>query len=126
MSDKDKKSQSLFHRLGGEPAVLLAVNTFYDKVSKDADVGHFFTDLDLDALAKKQVAFMSMAFGGPVDKDIRGLREAHANLNLTHHHFDVVATHLSSTLSEIGVPADLEKEVMAIVETTRSDVLNLK
>lgn len=123
MAKTEIKKDSLFHRIGGESAILLAVNTFYDKASQDPDVGHFFTDLDLDKLAKKQVAFMSMAFDGPVDNDVRDLSEAHADLNLTDHHFDVVARLLSTTLVEIGVPSDLHDEVMVIIEGTRDAVL---
>lgn len=123
MMDKDISKDSLFHRIGGEDSILLAVNTFYNKASKDPDVGHFFTDLDLDKLAKKQVAFMSMAFDGPVGSDVRGLAEAHADLNLTDHHFDVVAQLLSDTLFEIGVPTDLHDEVMVIIGGTRDAVL---
>ena len=115
--------ETLYKRLGGEPAILLAVNTFYGKLSKDDDVSHFFKNLDLDKLAKKQVAFMSMAFDGPVDKDVRDLTEAHKGLNLTDHHFDVVAGHLADTLKEIGVTPDLQKEVLDIVEGTRDAVL---
>ncbi len=118
-----KENASLFNRIGGERAILLAVNTFHEKVSKDADVGHFFTDLDLDKLAKKQVAFMSMAFGGPVSDDVRGLAESHADLDLTDHHFDIVVKHLSDTLVEIGVAPDLHDEAIAIVESTRNAVL---
>ena len=40
--EKPIKEDSLFNRIGGEGAILLAVNTFYDKASKDPDVGHFF------------------------------------------------------------------------------------
>ncbi|WP_281649019.1 group 1 truncated hemoglobin [Parendozoicomonas sp. Alg238-R29] len=123
MSQGSDKKQTLFHRIGGEPAVLLAVNTFYERVSRDPEVGYFFTDLDLDKLAKKQVAFMSMAFEGPVDADVRGLAEAHANLSITDHHFDVVAQHLGETLTDIGVSSELQTEVMDIVEGARGAVL---
>ncbi len=119
----NNNKDSLFQRIGGEPAILLAVNVFYEKLSTDDDVSHFFENLDLDKLAKKQASFMSMAFGGPVDNDVRDLTEAHANLNLTDHHFDVVAGHLADTLKEIGVAPDLQEEVLNIVEGTRDAVL---
>ena len=66
---------------------------------------------------------MSMAFDGPIDNDVRSLEDAHAGLNLTDHHFNVVARHLADTLAEIGVDHSLQKEVMDIVEGTRDAVL---
>ncbi len=39
-------------------------------------------------------------------------------------HFDLTAKHLESAMRELRVPEDLISEAMAIVETTRNDVLN--
>ena len=68
-----------------------------------------------------------MAFGGPVKYDGKDLRQAHAHLvarGLNDSHFDAVAGHLQSTLKELGVANDLIAEVMALVGSTRNDVLN--
>jgi len=43
---------------------------------------------------------------------------------LTDVHFDAVAGHLKATLTEMGVQADLIEEALAIVGTTRVEVLN--
>ncbi|GAA4651037.1 hypothetical protein GCM10023116_33200 [Kistimonas scapharcae] len=117
---------SLYERLGGDKAILLAVSVFYDKVADDPVIGHYFSALDMDKLARKQAAFMSTAFGGPLDDDVRGLREAHAGLGITDEEFDIVVRYLSETLTEIGVEDALKNEVMGIVSTTRSDVVEIQ
>ena len=69
---------------------------------------------------------MAWAFGGPDRYKGRDLRSAHAPLvarGLTDVHFDAVATHLASTLRELGVADALIDEALAIVATTRNDVL---
>jgi hemoglobin len=119
---------SLYDRLGGEIAIMAAVDLFYDKVLADPLTRPFFEGIDMAAQARKQVAFMTYAFGGPVAQRGRDLRAAHAHLvrdqGLGDHHFDAVATHLSSTLDELGIDPSLKNEVLSIVGGTRSEVLD--
>jgi hemoglobin len=79
------------------------------------------------AQIKKQVAFMSWAFGGPVEYRGRDLTAAHAHLvkakGLNDTHFDAVAGCLKETLLELGVEASLIGEVLQLVNTTRAAVL---
>ena len=118
---------SLYDRLGGEAAVMAAVDLFYDKVLKDPLTKPYFVKLDMAAQIKKQVAFMTWAFGGPVEYKGRDLRTAHTELvkeGLGDQHFDAVAKHLDSTLRELGVSEPLIQEALSIVASTRKDVLN--
>ncbi len=81
----------------------------------------------MDAQIKKQIAFMTMAFGGPNKYSGRDLRTAHAKLpagKLNDAHFDAVAGHLKTTLDELGIDGATTSEVLGIVGGTRSDVLN--
>lgn len=119
---------SLYERLGGEAAVEAAVVRFYDKVMADPLVAGFFEHMDLGAQINKQIAFMTMAFGGPNKYSGRDLRTAHAKLvqrGLGHAHFDAIAKHLSDTLDELGVSAEVRDDVLTIVGGTREDVLGL-
>ena len=53
------------------------------------------------------------------------MRTAHANLpDLNDSHFNAIAEHLKATLEELKVNQDLITKVLAVVETTRDDVLN--
>jgi hemoglobin len=118
---------SLYDRIGGESAIIAAVDLFYAKVMDDPVTRPFFEALDMKAQTRKQVAFMTWAFGGPAEYKGRDLRTAHAELvkkrGLNDVHFDAVAGHLRETLQELGVPADMVGEALAIVAGTRSDVL---
>lgn len=120
-------SQSLFERIGGEAAVDAAVDLFYRKILSDASISGYFDNTDMDDQRAKQKAFLTMAFGGPNGYTGRDLRSAHKPLvdkGLGDEHFDAVAKHLSDTLTELGVAADLADEVMAVAGSTRNDVLN--
>lgn len=118
---------SLYERLGGEAAVNAAVDIFYRKMLSDDRVSRFFDDTDMDRQAAKQKAFLTMAFGGPNKYTGKDMREAHKHLvarGLNDSHVDAVIEHLGGTLKELGVPDADIKEVAAIAESVRNDVLN--
>lgn len=121
-------AKSLFDRLGGEAAVEAAVVDFYERVMADPTLAPFFEHLEMDAQIKKQIAFMTMAFGGPNKYTGKDLRTAHAKLvaskGLNDGHFDSVASHLRDTLTELGIDDATTSEVIQVVAGTRGDVLN--
>jgi hemoglobin len=120
-------TQSLYERIGGQAAVMAAVDVFYRKVLADEVTRPFFDSLDMEAQSKKQIAFMTWAFGGPAEYKGRDLKSAHGalvrNKGLGDVHFDAVARHLEATLRELGVPDDLIAEALGIVGSTREQVL---
>ncbi len=117
---------NLFERLGGKAAVEAAVDKFYEKVLKDERIKHFFDGVDMQRQRNKQKAFLSFAFGGPQNYTGKSMRDGHAHLvkrGLNDGHVDAVIENLGATLKEMGVADELIKEVAAIAESTRNDVL---
>ena len=121
------ESKTLFQRLGGKDAVNSAVNLFYDKVLADKRISHLFEGTNIEQLRVKQKIFMTYAFGGAPNYSGPSMRKAHDRLvrekGLNDQHFDAVAESLTATLKELNVPPELIAEVIAIVASTRSDVL---
>lgn len=118
---------SLFQRIGGEAAVGATVIKLYDKILDDALLAPFFENSDVDVLRRSQQAFVTFAFGGPNQYTGRNLRAAHeksVKAGLSDEHFDRVAVHLASAMRELGVAEPLIQEALAIVGSTRADVLN--
>jgi hemoglobin len=98
--------QTLYEQLGGKPAVEAAVDLFYKKVLADERINHFFASIDMTRQIGKQKAFLTMAFGGPVNYTGLDMRKAHAHLidrGLNDQHFNAVVEHLGQTLTELGV-----------------------
>ena len=119
-------SESLYERIGGEPAVNAAVDLFYRKVLNDHRINRFFDNADMEKQIAKQRAFFTMAFGGPNNYTGKDMRNAHAHLvdmGLNDSHFDAVMEHLGATLIELDVPQELIAEAATIAESTRNDVL---
>lgn len=124
---QDTTSASLFDQLGGAAAVDAAVEVFYRKVLADYRINRFFDNTDMERQAAKQKAFLTMAFGGPNDYSGKDMRNGHARfvkMGLGDSHFNAVMEHLSATLVDLSVPPALIAQVIALAETTRTDVLN--
>jgi len=122
----DILEETLFDKLGGEPAVNAAVDIFYRKVLSDYRINRYFDNTDMEQQAAKQKAFLTMAFGGPNNYTGTDMRTAHARLvklGLDNSHFDAVMEHLRATLEELKAPEELILQVEAIAESTRQDVL---
>ena len=52
------------------------------------------------------------------------MKEAHAHLDISENQFNIVAGHLIKNLEELDVPQAFINEVVAIVLTTKEDILN--
>ncbi len=119
-------SESIYERIGGRDAVLAAVDLFYQKILADELINGFFETTDMQRQRGKMISFLTVAFGGPEKASGPSLRDAHAPLvarGLNDAHFDAVAGHLSATLDELGVPAELSGEVLSLVGSLRDEVL---
>jgi hemoglobin len=118
---------TLYDRVGGEAALFAAATLLYEKLLGDPRVSGFFAGLDMDALIRKQTAFLAWAFGAPERYTFRPLDEAHRKLvrerGLADEHFDIVAGHLADTLRELKVEPLVIDEVMVVVGSTRRAVL---
>ena len=115
---------SIYARLGGQPAIDAAVELFYKRVLADKSVNHYFEDIDMDKQRSKQKQFLAAAFGGLVPYRGKNMRKAHAPLDLKESDFNAIAGHLQATLRELKINDKLIGEVMAVAASTKDDVLN--
>ena len=121
----EARANSLYQKLGGQAAIDAAVELFYTKVLVDERVKHYFEDVNMTKQKRKQKAFLSAALGGPIPWTGTDMRTAHADLHgLNDSHVEAIGGHLKATLEELKVSKELIDQTLAIVETTRNDVLN--
>ena len=119
-----KTGDSLFERIGGMDAVDAAVDIFYSKVMADDSVNHFFKNIDLDEQAKKLKAFLSYAFGAPLNYSGKNLKDAHSHMNITENDFNTVNGHLIDTLRDLNVAQDQIDDVIEIILRAKNDIVN--
>lgn len=119
------REDSLYQKLGGKAAIDAAVEAFYVKVLADDRVKHFFADTNMTRQRKRQKEFLSFALGGPLPWTGKDMRTAHADLpGLNESHFNAIAENLVATLKDLKISQELIDQVVAVVATTKDDVLN--
>jgi truncated hemoglobin YjbI len=118
----------LYHRVGGDAAMEVAVDLFYRKVLEDDFVSKFFDGVDMDYLRLKQKNFLNMAFGGPCQFSGLDLRKTHKRLveemGLTDAHFDRVLQLFKETLEELNISDKELSGMLEILGSARDDVLS--
>ena len=117
---------TVYDLIGGAAAMDATVDAFYRRVLGDGRISEFFDGVDMERQAAKQKAFLTMVLGGPAAYTGNDMRKAHAHLvarGLSDAHFDAVVENLGATLAELGVSAELIRQIAATAESVRGDVL---
>ncbi|GAA3782020.1 group I truncated hemoglobin [Micromonospora maritima] len=115
---------SHYERIGGAAAVKSAVELFYDKVLADPELAGYFTDVNMTEQRRHLALMLAVVLGGPNEYTGRGLAEAHQPLRITGEHYAKVGQHLTATLVELGVPADVVTDVQAVLGQVRDQVVS--
>lgn len=118
---------SIMEQIGGEDAVNIAVDIFYQKVLADSTINHFFSSTDMKAQATKQKKFLKLLLSGKAADSEDYMRRVHAPLvekGLNEDHFNAVAGHLQSTLAGLGVPGEILDQIMGAAAGLKDAVLN--
>lgn len=115
---------SLYERIGGGPAINVAVDRFYERVLADPDLKDFFSDVSMSRLKAHLFAFLSQALGGSKHYTGASMRDAHSRLAIEQRHFDGVAVHLVKTLRELAVPGDAIGAIDAALTPLSKEIVN--
>jgi hemoglobin len=114
---------SHYDRIGGASSVKAAVELFYDKVLVDPELAGYFSDVDMAGQRRHLTLMLTTVLGGPNEYTGRGLAEAHQPLNIPVEHYAKVGEHLTVTLTELGVPADILADVQTVLGQVQDQVV---
>jgi hemoglobin len=67
--------------------------------------------------------FLALASGGPTEYDGMEMKQAHAGLHISNDEFDAAVGDLKATLDKMQIPNTEQKELLAIIETTRNEIV---
>ena len=133
---------SLFDRLGGETGIAAIVEDFYPRALHDPRVNWTRTGVKRGGLFKRNqapawsptpenssrlkkhiVQFISLATGGPASYDGADMKAAHDGMRITNPEFDAVIGDLKASLDKLQIPNKEQKELLAIIESTRPQIV---
>jgi len=68
-------------------------------------------------------ALICQQAGGPCENTGRGMKEAHAHLNISEKEWQAMLADFRRVLNNYGVPMQEQQELLAIVESTKNDIV---
>jgi len=107
------QAQSLYERLGGQPAVEAVVKDFAGRVLADARINKKFAKSDPARLTKNLTDFVCKATGGPCTYTGQDMKSAHKKMGVTNGEFTALVEDLTATLDKFNVPAKEKGELLA-------------
>lgn len=130
--DTDPARPSLYERLGGLAPITVVVSDFIDVLVPDPFLNR---NPAIDA-ARKRVpapylkyhvtAMVCETTGGPCRYHGRNMKESHAHLNISEPEWDRMVFLFKGVLAKHEVPAGESRELLDIVESTKSDIVSRK
>ncbi len=123
--------KSLYERLGGVFAIAAVVDDFIDRIMIDPrlnanpkvdDAHHRVSKAGFKYLVTEQVCH---ATGGPQRYTGRSMYDSHAHLDITAGEWQVFLDDLNQTFDKFGVPSAERAELVAIVESTKADIVRM-
>jgi len=122
----DETYVELYERLGGAPVLTRAVEAFQAAMFDDERTGPFFRGVDGAQLLARQIAFFTMAFGGPNTYDGLDMRRAHAPVRgggFHDGHIEIAIAHFRNALAAQGIEPALVMEAESYLQSMRDDIL---
>jgi hemoglobin len=120
---------SLYERLGGVYAIAVVVDDFIDRIMGDSrlnanprvdEAHHRVTPQGFKYYVTEQVCW---AAGGPQTYSGRSMFDTHRELLITSEEWDAFMDDFRETLAKFDVPDRETGELVAIVESTRDDIV---
>ena len=115
--------ETLYDQIGGRESIEKLVTAFYQRVLIDPLLAPFFENTSIEKLQSMQIAFFSIALGGPEPDTKISLYEAHRGRGIESKHLTRFTEHLMSTLKEIGIEEDKAQRVYQRIATYSNEVL---
>ena len=112
---------TLYERLGGAAAINAVVEGMYAKIFSDEELSGFFKKTDKSHQKEMQAKFLTFALGGPSNYNGKNMKDAHKGRGIHNKEFDLVCTHVVSTMKELGVSEELINETASHLLPLRSD-----
>ncbi|GJL59064.1 MAG: hypothetical protein NPIRA03_19210 [Nitrospirales bacterium] len=121
----EKDTASLYDRLGGKPAITAVIDEFVGNVANDARINGRFATTDIPKLKGHLVDQVCGATGGPCTYTGRDMKTTHAGMRITNADFTAMVEDLVSALNTFQVPQREQKELLGLLGSMKSDIVEI-
>lgn len=122
--DKTAKTQSLYDRLGGKPAITAVVDDFIGNVAGDSRINKRFATADIPRLKTMLVNQICQASGGPCTYTGASMKDAHKGMKITDAEFNALVEDLVKSLDKFKVGAQEKNDLLGALGGMKPDIVN--
>lgn len=122
-------AQSLYERLGGAYPIASVVDVFIDLLlhndvlNANAQIRAARDRVPAAGLKFHVTTLVCQVSGGPCGYVGRSMKDAHAHLNISDREWQAMLADFRRVLNDFGVPQREQNELVAIVESTKADIV---
>jgi hemoglobin len=120
------EQRTLFDRLGGSDAIKAVIDDFVGRCAADSRINQKFARTDVPRLKAMLVEQVTAATGGPGTYTGRSMAETHDGMGVTAGEFDALVGDLVATLDQFSVPRTEQSELLGILGSLRSDIVEIE
>jgi hemoglobin len=123
------KQPSLYERLGGTYSIATVVDDFIERLLVNATlnanpaINEARKRVPKAGLKFHVTALVCEVSGGPCKYSGRAMKDSHQHLNITQAEWEAMVADFKATLDKFKVPPREQQELIAIVASTRNDIV---
>jgi len=125
MPDQEK---TLYERLGGYDAIATVADNLLPRLENDTQLGRFWENRGDDGIAREKqllINYLCSSAGGPMLYTGRDMLTSHRGMGITDSDWQIFIGHLKATLAEFQVPQQEQDNVLAFIDSTRTDIVGV-
>jgi hemoglobin len=123
MSDK-----TLYERLGGYDAICAVAGDLLPRLQADPQLARFWQNRGEDGLRREKqllIDFLCSSAGGPLYYTGRDMKTSHKGMKISESDWSAFLGHVGATLQAFKVPQAERDHVLAFVQSTKSDIVEV-
>ncbi len=126
---EEPKEPSLYDRLDGVYMIATVVDDFIerllvnDTLNANPAINQARKAVPKAGLKYRVTSLTCQATGGPCTYTGRSMKETHARMNITEEEWQAMMSDFKATLDEFKVPQAEQAELIAIIESTKPDIV---
>ncbi|MDB6125150.1 MAG: globin-like protein [Pedosphaera sp.] len=137
---------ALFDRLGGEKGITAIVEDATPRILQDPRVNFSRSGVKSTGFSLKRertvtwqatpenvaqfkkhlVQFIALASGGPAHYEGKDMKSVHADMKISNPEFDAAVGDVKASLDKLQIPNTEQKELLAIIESTRPEIVTVR
>ncbi len=126
---EEEETPSLYDRLGGVYNIATVVDDFIERLlvnetlNANPAIDKARTTVPKAGLKYHVTALVCSATGGPCTYSGRTMKDSHKHLHISEKEWDAMVVDFVATLNTFKVPKKEQDELLAIVESTKGDIV---